>query len=116
MHIFSIENNTESTVNFHVKWTRKANWKLSSLEPGKSKFYWHPGFFKKKPTIHFAQIVNYENRTTIGTLETRSQRYRRSVDRKNYREIARQYDFDYSESYEIKLYDSEVESWINNSS
>ena len=106
-HIFSIENNTDATVDFHIKWTKKANWQPSSLEPGKSQIYLCPGFLKKKPVIHLAQIVNYEKRTARTTLETRSQRYRRSADPQNYQEVAHKYDFDYTETDEIKLFDSE---------
>lgn len=115
-HIFSIENNTESTMDFHIYWTKKTKWQRASVEPGKTQIYWCRGFFKKKPWIHFTQIVNYENRITRGTLETRSKRYRRSADSQSYQEAAYQYDFDYSEADEIKLYDSEVENWITNSS
>lgn len=67
-HIFSLQNNTEATMNYHVKWTKKGDWKPISLEPGQTANHWWPpgqtanpswtGFFKKKPQIRFVQIVN----------------------------------------------------------
>ena len=108
-HIFSIKNNTDSTVDFHIKWTKKANWQSSSLEPGKSRTHLHPGFFKKKPEIYYAQIVNYQKIAERIKLETRSRRYRRIPDAQNYQEIARKYDFDYNEADGIRIFDSERE-------
>ena len=43
-HILLLKNNTDSTVDFHIKWTKQANWQPGSLEPGKSQIYVHPGF------------------------------------------------------------------------
>ena len=103
-------------MDFHIYWTKKTKWQRASVEPGKTQIYWCRGFFKKKPWIHFTQIVNYENRITRGTLETRSKRYRRSADSQSYQEAAYQYDFDDSEADGIKLDASEVENWITNSS
>lgn len=105
-HIFSLQNNTEDTVNYHVKWTKKGDWKLSSLESGKSRNHWWTGFFKKKPWIHYAQIVNYEKRTARWNLETKARRFRRNT--KISWEDSRKYHFGYDpETKEIILYDSE---------
>ena len=108
-HIFSIENNTDSTVDFHIKWTKKAAWQASSLEPEETQIYMHPGFLKKKPVIHFVQIVNYARETSRVALATRSQRYSRNAATQNYREIAHKYDFDYNEENEIQLFASDTE-------
>lgn len=105
-HIFLLQNSTESTVNYHVKSTKKANWQPSSLEPGESKIHLCPGFFKKKPVIHYTQIVNYEKRTAKWNLETKARRFRRNSEIS--REDARKYHFGYDpETNELTLYDSE---------
>ena len=108
-YILLLKNNTDSTVDFHIKWTKKANWQPGSLEPGKSQIYVYPGFLKKKPVIHYAQIVNYQKRTERIKLETRSRRYRRIADTQNYQKIARKYAFDYNETDEIQIFDSETQ-------
>ena len=57
-HIFSIKNNTQTTVDYHTKWTKKGDWKLNSLEPGKLGTHSRTGFFKRKPQFRFKQIAN----------------------------------------------------------
>ncbi len=57
-HIFSLQNNTESTVNYRIKWAKKDDWEQDTLDPDESCEHWWTGFFKKKPQIRFEQIVN----------------------------------------------------------
>ena len=59
--------------------------------------------------IHYAQIINYQKRTERVKLETRSRRYRRIADTQNYQKTARKYAFDYNETDEIQIFDSETQ-------
>ena len=108
-HIFSLQNNTEAAVNYHVKWTKKDDWKPNSLEPGKSWNHWWTGLFKKKPQIRFDQTVNEEKRTKEWNLETKARRFfGQNVSTKISRDHARNYHFDYDpETNELTLYRSE---------
>ena len=107
-HIFSLQNNTESSVNYHVKWTKKGGWKSNSLDPSKSRNHRRTGFFKKSPEIAYDQIVNDEKRTIAVKLETRSRRIRRNAETQISSEDARKYRFDSDpETNKLTLYDSE---------
>lgn len=108
-HIFLLQNNTEAAVNYHVKWTKKADWQPSSLESGEFRIHLGPGFLKKKPVIHYTQIVNYEKRAATWNLETKARRFfGQNVMTKISREHAHKYHFGYDpETNEIVLYDSE---------
>ena len=107
-HIFSLQNNTESSVNYHVKWTKKGGWKSNSLDPSKSRNHRRTGFFKKNPEIAYDQIVNDEKRTIAVKLETRSRRIRRNAETQISSENARKYRFDSDpETNKLTLYDSE---------
>lgn len=107
-HIFSIQNDTESTVNYHTKWTKKDDWEEHSLEPDELYNQWWTGFFKKKPHIRFDQIVNGEKETKELRLETKARRFGRNPSSKIDRKHARKYHFDFDpETNVLVLYDSE---------
>ena len=96
-HIFSIENNTESTVDYHVKWTKKADWSQDSIEPGATLIHQMTGilFLKRKPQIRFDDIVNDKKETRGYKLETKARRFGRNTDVKISREYAYKYHFGY---------------------
>ena len=107
-HIFSLQNNTEAAVNYHVKWARRGDWKLHSLEPNKSRNHSLTGFFKKSPQIRFDQTINDEKETREVKLKTKARRFRRNSGTKISREDALRYHFDYdSETNELTIYYSE---------
>ena len=107
-HIFSIKNNTESAVNYSVKWTKKDDWEQDTIEPGKSRVHWETGFFKKRPQIQFDQIINDKTETKRVELETKERRIRQNAIGKINREDAHKYHFDYdSETNVLTLYYSE---------
>ena len=109
-HIFSIRNDTESTVNYYIKWTKIDDWEGHSLEPDELCNQWWTGFFGNRPQIRFDQIVNGEKETKELRLETKAQRFGRNADSKIDREHARKYHFDSDpETNVIDLYDSEKE-------
>ena len=107
-HIFSLQNNTEAAVNYHVKWTKKGDWKPNSFEPGKSRNHWWTRFFKKKPQIRFDQIINEKKETKVVELETKTRHFGRNASTKISRDDARKYHFGCNpETNELILYDSE---------
>ena len=107
-HIFSIQNNTDSTVSYHTKWTKKDEWEEHSLESDELYNQWWTGFFKKRPQIRFDQIINGEKETKELRLETKVRRFRRNATSKIDREHARKYHFGSDlETNAIVLYDSE---------
>ena len=107
-HIFSIQNDTESTVSYHVKWTKKDDWEEHSLESDELYNQWWTGFFKKRPQIRFDQIINGEKETKELRLETKVRRFRRNNTSKIDREHAHKYHFDFDpETNVLVLYDSE---------
>ena len=108
-HIFSLQNNTEAAVNYHVKWTKKDNWKPNSLEPGKSWNHWWTGFFKKTPQIRFDQIVDDKTETKEYSLETYTWRLGpRRIKKISREKHAREYHFEIdAETKILNLVDSE---------
>ena len=107
-HIFSIQNDTESTVNYHTKWTKKDDWEEHSLESNEFYNQWWTGFFKKRPQIRFGQIINGEKETKEFSLETKARRFGRNASSKIARKHAYKYHFDFDpETNVLVLYDSE---------
>lgn len=108
-HIFSLQNNTAAAVNYHVKWTKKGDWKPNSLEPGKSWNHWWTGFFKKTPQIRFDQIVDDKKETKEYSLETYTWRLGpRRIKKISREKHAREYHFEIdAETKILNLVDSE---------
>lgn len=112
-HIFSIQNNTEITVDYHTKWTKKGDWKLNSLAPGKSRNHWWTGSLKKVPQDHpkarFDSTADDKNETTEYSLETYTWRLGPKGIKKISREkYAREYHFELNPETEmLELVDSE---------
>ena len=109
-YTFSIENNTESTVDYHVKWTKKVDWSQNSIKPGAALIYRRTRilFLKRKPQIRFDRIVNGKRETKEAELETKARRFGRNAEAKISREDTRKYHFGHdSETKKLDLYDSE---------
>lgn len=108
-HIFSLQNNTEAAVNYHINWTKKDNWTPKTLEPGKSRNHWWTGFFKKTPQIRFDQIVDDKEETKAYSLETYTWRLGpKGIKKISREEHAREYHFELNpETAMLDLVDSE---------
>ncbi|MDE0399058.1 MAG: serine protease [Candidatus Poribacteria bacterium] len=112
-HIFSLQNNTGTTVNYQTKWTEKRDWKPNSLEPGKSRNHWWTGSLKKVPQDYpkaqFETTVGDKKETKEYTLETYSWRLGpRGIKKISREEHAREYHFELdSETKALNLVDSE---------
>ena len=114
-HIFSIQNNTETTVNYKTKWTKKGDWKLNSLEPSKSRNHWWTGSLKKVPQDHpkaqFDSTVDDKTETKTHPLETYTWRLGpRRIKKISREKHAREYHFEIdTETKRLKLVDSETD-------
>lgn len=112
-HIFSIQNNTDATVNYQTKWTKKGDWKLNSLEPGKSRNHWWTGSLKKVPQDHpkvqLDNTVDDKTETKAYTLETYTSRLGpRRIKKISRKKHAREYHFEINaETKILNLVDSE---------
>ena len=113
-YIFSIQNNTEATVDYQIKWTKKGDWKLNSLEPGKARNHSWTGSLKKVPQDHpkaqFDRTVDNKTETKAYTLETYTWRLgpkqRKKISREKH---AREYHFEINaETKILNLVDSEM--------
>ena len=111
--IFSIQNNTEATVDYQVKWTENEDWEqVDSLEPSEDSTEWYDGSSKEilsgYPKIRFDSIVDGKKETKEHTLETYTRRFGPKTEEKIGREEARQYHFELnSETQMLNLVDSE---------
>lgn len=112
-HIFSIQNNTEATVNYQIKLTKKGDWKLNSLEPGKLRNHWWTGSSKKVPQDHpkaqFDNTIDNKTETKVYTLETYTWRLGpRRIKKISRKKHAREYHFEIdAETKILNLVDSE---------
>ena len=111
--IFSIQNNTEATVDYQVKWTENEDWEqVDSLEPSEDSTEWYDGSSKEIPSgypqIRFDSIVDGKKETKKHTLEIYTRRFGPKTEEKIGREGARQYHFELnSETQMLNLVDSE---------
>ena len=110
--IFSLQNNTDTIVNYVVKWNKDEEWSSDAVEPGEELTHWNKGAPKKGyPLVGFDLVVDNENGQDVHTqtLETNTRHLgRKSVDNIG-REDARKYHFEFdSETATLKLCDSEA--------
>ena len=111
-HMFSIQNNTEATVDYQVKLIEDEPWKPHSLKPNKELTRYYTGSLKKVPQgypkVRFDFIVNDTTETKEHTLETYTRRFGPKAARKISRGDAREYHFELdSETKILALVDSE---------
>lgn len=107
-HIFSIKNDTTiPEISFYVKWTAKADWKLSLVRKDKTRNYWYIGqkVAQGYPKVRFDEIVNDREFTErIHKLQTYTRRIGAGVDPYS-KADAREYHFNYdSKLQKLTLY------------
>ena len=107
-HVYSIQNNTEATVEYQVKWKEKDDWETDSLETGESAtaMYQDKSIEEGYPKVRFETTINDQQETQEQVLGTYVRRFWRegAIGRKH----ARQYHFERdSETDALKLVDSE---------
>ena len=108
-YIYSIQNNTEGTVEYQIQWAEGEDWETYSLEVSDEWTYWSRVVPKEgHPKVRFDSIVNKEKETQEQVLDIYTRRLWRKHEENLSREDAREYHFEHdSETKILKLVDSE---------
>ncbi len=112
-HIFSIQNNTETTADYQIKWTENKDWSQFSLESGKlSNHYWTRSLKRLSPDypkVQFNTTTDENAKAVEQILETYTRRLGpRAIKKISKEKHAREYHFEIdSETKMINLVDSE---------
>ena len=109
-HVFSISNNTTSTLHYFVKWSASTDWEQTTLKPAQIMIHWYSGKNVPDgyPKIFFDYIANDEKMTPRHyDLKTYVRHLGEGVKPSHVKD-AREYHFGYNSRTEIlDLYDSE---------
>ena len=112
-HIFSIQNSTETGIDYQIQWTESKDWLQFSLEPDKLLNHWWTGSLKTVPEdypkIRFNTTTDEKEETTEQILETYTRRLSRiGIKKVSRKKHAREYHFEIdTETNVLNLVDSE---------
>ena len=109
--IYSIQNNTEATVEYQVQWIESKEWETDSLEVDEEWTGWSLESSKEGyPKVRFNSIINDKKETQEQVLGIYTRRFRRKDEERINREHARKYHFEQdTETKALKLVDSEAD-------
>ena len=107
-HVFSIQNNTNFTVSYAIKWLPNGSWRKSALRPGYIKTHWNGYVSQGYPKVSFDYIANDKKSTPRKYhLKTYRRNFGAGVEPSSTTD-AREYHFGYNSRTNIlDLYDSQ---------